>query len=232
MAQGVTRTSLAEVATAAGMTRGAVYWHFKDKADLFRAMCDRATLPLEANFERAGPGRRAGSPRARCARCRSAPCRASPPTRARRRSSRSCSTRASSSTSSPVSRPRIGRNAAPASRRSRTSCGAPRRRVSYRPTRRGAGHAGPARARWWASCTSGCSIPSAYDLATAAPALIDIFIAGLRAHPPRSRCPRKDAVDGPASSWGGISRAQLSPAPDGISRASLRTRAGRRDRGR
>jgi TetR/AcrR family acrAB operon transcriptional repressor len=51
---GVTRTSLAEVATAAGMTRGAVYWHFKDKADLFRAMCDRATLPLEANFERSG----------------------------------------------------------------------------------------------------------------------------------------------------------------------------------
>jgi TetR/AcrR family acrAB operon transcriptional repressor len=51
--RGVTRTSLAEVATAAGMTRGAVYWHFKDKADLFRAMCDRATLPLEANFERA-----------------------------------------------------------------------------------------------------------------------------------------------------------------------------------
>ncbi len=50
--QGVTRTSLAEVATAAGMTRGAVYWHFKDKADLFRAMCDRATLPLEAHFER------------------------------------------------------------------------------------------------------------------------------------------------------------------------------------
>jgi TetR/AcrR family acrAB operon transcriptional repressor len=52
--RGVTRTSLAEVATAAGMTRGAVYWHFKDKADLFRAMCDRATMPLDANFERAG----------------------------------------------------------------------------------------------------------------------------------------------------------------------------------
>jgi TetR/AcrR family acrAB operon transcriptional repressor len=49
--QGVTRTSLAEVATAAGMTRGAVYWHFKDKADLFRAMCDRATLPLETQFD-------------------------------------------------------------------------------------------------------------------------------------------------------------------------------------
>jgi TetR/AcrR family acrAB operon transcriptional repressor len=52
--RGVTRTSLAEIATAAGMTRGAVYWHFKDKADLFRAMCDRATLPLDAMFERAG----------------------------------------------------------------------------------------------------------------------------------------------------------------------------------
>src|SRR4051794_18166144 len=51
---GVTRTSLAEVATAAGMTRGAVYWHFKDKADLFRAMCDRATLPLETQFEHVG----------------------------------------------------------------------------------------------------------------------------------------------------------------------------------
>ena len=50
--RGVTRTSLADVATGAGMTRGAVYWHFKDKADLFRAMCDRATLPLDANFER------------------------------------------------------------------------------------------------------------------------------------------------------------------------------------
>lgn len=52
--RGVTRTSLSEVATAAGMTRGAVYWHFKDKADLFRAMCERATLPLEAMFERLG----------------------------------------------------------------------------------------------------------------------------------------------------------------------------------
>jgi TetR/AcrR family acrAB operon transcriptional repressor len=52
--RGVTRTSLSEVATAAGMTRGAVYWHFKDKADLFRAMCDRATLPLDTMFERAG----------------------------------------------------------------------------------------------------------------------------------------------------------------------------------
>ena len=51
--RGVTRTSLAEIAAAAGVTRGAVYWHFKDKAALFHAMCDRATLPLDALFERA-----------------------------------------------------------------------------------------------------------------------------------------------------------------------------------
>jgi len=51
--RGVTRTSLAEIATVAGVTRGAVYWHFKDKAALFHAMCDRATLPLDALFERA-----------------------------------------------------------------------------------------------------------------------------------------------------------------------------------
>ena len=50
----MTRTSLAEIATAAGVTRGAVYWHFKDKAALFHAMCERATLPLDALFERAG----------------------------------------------------------------------------------------------------------------------------------------------------------------------------------
>ncbi len=52
--RGVTRTTLAEVATAAGVTRGAVYWHFKDKADLFQAMCARATMPLDAMFERVG----------------------------------------------------------------------------------------------------------------------------------------------------------------------------------
>jgi TetR/AcrR family transcriptional regulator, acrAB operon repressor len=46
--RGVTRTSLAEIAAAAGVTRGAVYWHFKDKAALFAALCERATLPLDA----------------------------------------------------------------------------------------------------------------------------------------------------------------------------------------
>lgn len=45
--QGVSRTSLQHIAAAAGTTRGAIYWHFKDKGDLFNAMMERVTLPLE-----------------------------------------------------------------------------------------------------------------------------------------------------------------------------------------
>jgi TetR/AcrR family acrAB operon transcriptional repressor len=52
--RGVAKTSLTEVAAAAGVTRGAVYWHFKDKADLFGAMCERATLPLDVMLVEAG----------------------------------------------------------------------------------------------------------------------------------------------------------------------------------
>ena len=45
--KGVTRATLNEIAIAAGMTRGAIYWHFKDKKELFQAMCHRAFLPME-----------------------------------------------------------------------------------------------------------------------------------------------------------------------------------------
>lgn len=45
--RGVSRTSLQEIAKAAGMTRGAIYWHFKDKAELFNAMMERTTLPMQ-----------------------------------------------------------------------------------------------------------------------------------------------------------------------------------------
>lgn len=45
--QGVSRTSLNQIASAAGTTRGAIYWHFQDKADLFNAMMERVTLPME-----------------------------------------------------------------------------------------------------------------------------------------------------------------------------------------
>lgn len=52
--RGVSRTSLERIATAAGVTRGAVYWHFRNKADLFNAMMNRVTLPLEEEILRSG----------------------------------------------------------------------------------------------------------------------------------------------------------------------------------
>ncbi len=45
--KGVSRTSLNDIALAAGATRGAIYWHFKNKADLFNAMMERVKLPME-----------------------------------------------------------------------------------------------------------------------------------------------------------------------------------------
>ncbi|MBB3191482.1 TetR family transcriptional regulator [Halomonas cerina] len=45
--QGVARTSLEQIARHAGMTRGAVYWHFKNKADILHALLDRVHMPFE-----------------------------------------------------------------------------------------------------------------------------------------------------------------------------------------
>lgn len=53
-AKGVSSTTLADIATAAGATRGAVYHHFRDKADLFNAMMARVTMPLEASLAEVG----------------------------------------------------------------------------------------------------------------------------------------------------------------------------------
>ena len=44
--RGVTRTTLDQIAKAAGVTRGAVYWHFANKAELFFAMREQISLPL------------------------------------------------------------------------------------------------------------------------------------------------------------------------------------------
>ena len=54
MVKGVSRTSLDDIAEAAGVTRGAIYWHFKNKADLFDAMMLRIKLPMEEMVARAG----------------------------------------------------------------------------------------------------------------------------------------------------------------------------------
>lgn len=44
--QGVANSSLEEIALAAGVTRGAIYWHFKNKADIFSALHDRLHVPI------------------------------------------------------------------------------------------------------------------------------------------------------------------------------------------
>ena len=43
---GVTKSTLDGIAAEAGVTRGAVYWHFKNKTELFFAMRAQAFLPL------------------------------------------------------------------------------------------------------------------------------------------------------------------------------------------
>lgn len=45
--RGLARTSLQDIAQAAGVTRGAFYWHFTDKVALVQALIDRVDLPLE-----------------------------------------------------------------------------------------------------------------------------------------------------------------------------------------
>ena len=52
--KGVSRASLDDIAREAGATRGAIYWHFKDKVDLFAAMLERVTLPLEQSHREDG----------------------------------------------------------------------------------------------------------------------------------------------------------------------------------
>jgi TetR/AcrR family transcriptional regulator, acrAB operon repressor len=44
---GVSRSTLEQIAARAGVTRGAVYWHFKDKAEIFKALQERVRLPQE-----------------------------------------------------------------------------------------------------------------------------------------------------------------------------------------
>lgn len=45
--RGLSHASLADIADVAGVTRGAVYGHFKNKSALFEAMFDDAALPID-----------------------------------------------------------------------------------------------------------------------------------------------------------------------------------------
>ena len=183
---GVTRTSLAEVATAAGMTRGAVYWHFKDKADLVRAMCDRATLPLEANFERTGHDAETdplGTLRALSIGALQ---------------SLATDTRAQNVFEIVFHKSELVdelAGLATAHRQERCACLAQIEEMVRRAARVGQ----LPEDLDAALATQGLHAlmvgimhewvldPSAYDLAAAAPGLIDMFMAGLKAHPPRLR---------------------------------------------
>ncbi len=44
--RGVSRTSMEQIAAEAGVTRGAIYWHFANKKEIFTAMREQVFLPL------------------------------------------------------------------------------------------------------------------------------------------------------------------------------------------
>lgn len=46
--RGMARTTLADIAALAGVSRGAIYWHFDNKADLVQALLDSLHEPLDA----------------------------------------------------------------------------------------------------------------------------------------------------------------------------------------
>lgn len=49
--KGYSNTTLNDIARSANVTRGAIYWHFKNKEDLFEAMCLRVRKPMDAMIE-------------------------------------------------------------------------------------------------------------------------------------------------------------------------------------
>ena len=46
LVRGVSKSTLEHIATQAEVTRGAVYWHFKDKTEIFHALRNQVFLPL------------------------------------------------------------------------------------------------------------------------------------------------------------------------------------------
>jgi TetR/AcrR family acrAB operon transcriptional repressor len=46
LVRGVSRSTMEHIATQANVTRGAVYWHFKNKTEIFHALRDQVFLPL------------------------------------------------------------------------------------------------------------------------------------------------------------------------------------------
>jgi TetR/AcrR family transcriptional regulator, acrAB operon repressor len=187
-AKGVAHTSLAEVAQAAGLTRGAVYWHFRDKADLFQALCDRATLPMESMLAAAG-NRRHDDPLATL----SALAVGGLTTLAR-------DARAQAVFDVMFNKCEFTAElAAVAERRNSSDCGCltPIERLLRQAI--GAGQMpDDTDVRLAALCMNAFMVgvmhqwvsnPAAFDLERSAPAMVDALIAGLRACPPRRAAP-------------------------------------------
>ncbi|MGE0081224.1 MAG: TetR family transcriptional regulator [Thiohalomonadaceae bacterium] len=59
---GVARSTLEQVACRAGLTRGAVYWHFKDKAELFQAVREDVFNPMHERLDAILLGNRYSNP--------------------------------------------------------------------------------------------------------------------------------------------------------------------------
>ena len=48
---GVANTSLHEIAETAGLTRGAIYWHFENKGDLLLALWEQVAPPMQQAYD-------------------------------------------------------------------------------------------------------------------------------------------------------------------------------------
>ena len=48
--KGIANVTLAQIASTAGVTRGAIYWHFKDKSQMLEALWERVFDPLDQHF--------------------------------------------------------------------------------------------------------------------------------------------------------------------------------------
>ena len=48
--QGIAATTLHDIAKHAGMTRGAIYWHFENKGDVIKALWERDAAPIFSHF--------------------------------------------------------------------------------------------------------------------------------------------------------------------------------------
>ena len=184
--RGVARSSLAEVAAAAGVTRGAVYWHFRDKADLCAAMCERAMLPMEIMLNDAGAAthedplgtlrelavtaltRLARDPRSQAVfevMLHESECTAemAPITARKQRERTRCLVQVERVMQQAVARGQL-----------------PKDTDTLLATQALHAYVGGVMNSWVLD-------PTAHDLAQSAPALVDVFLAGLRAAPPRAQ---------------------------------------------